>query len=96
MTDFKEQAFVDPEKLAEFAGTLKSFSSTVDKLDDRLLSALGTLSRSWQDQEFDKFKQHLKRLNQTLLVFIPKAEGFAAHLTAMAEDAKRIHRDLQR
>lgn len=96
MVDSSEQIFVDPEKLAEFAVTLKSFSSTVDKIDDRLLRGLGTLSRTWQDQEFDKFKQHLKRLNQMLLGFIPKAEGFSAHLTTLAEDAKRIHRDLQR
>lgn len=96
MVDMNEQAYIDPEKMAEFAMILKSFSSSVDKHDDRLLSALGTLSRSWQDQEFDKFKQHLKRLNQTLLVFIPKAESFAVHLTTMAEDAKRIHVDFQR
>lgn len=86
-----EQAFVDPVKLREFAVDLNGFAASTDKATDRLLTALGGLGRSWEDQAFEQFQQSVRGLAQTLLTFVGDAERFSVYLTTKADEAKQIH-----
>lgn len=86
-----EQVYVDPAKLQEFATHLKGFAVTTDKATDRLLAALGSLSRSWEDQAFEQFQQHVRGLAQTLMTFVGDADQFSAYLATKADEAKQIH-----
>lgn len=88
-----DQVYVNPKNLEEFSLQLKTFSATVDKDTDRLLSALGTLGHSWQDASYDQFEAHVRRLAQTLLSFCGEAEKFSAHLAKKAKEAEQIHQE---
>ena len=84
-------AHVNPEKLERFAEDLTAFARRVDGRADELLTRLGSLSRTWEDEAFEEFKPHVKRLVETLLVFVQDASDFSTYLESKATDAKQIH-----
>ncbi len=86
-----EQAYVDPVKLQDFSIHLKGFAVATDTARDRLLSALSSLGRSWEDQAFEQFQQHVRGLTQTLTTFRSDADQFSAYLANKADEAKQIH-----
>lgn len=86
-----EHAYVDPAKLEEFAVDLNGFAVATDNATDRLLTALSSLSRSWEDQAFDQFQQSVRGLAQTLLTFVGDAERFSVYLKNKSEEARQIH-----
>jgi uncharacterized protein YukE len=84
-------AHVNPEKLERFAEDLTTLARRVDGRADELLARLGSLSRTWEDEAFEKFQPHVKRLVETLLVFVQDAGDFAKYLETKAADARQIH-----
>ncbi len=84
-------AYVDGERLREFALDLRAFAGITDKSVDRLATALAGLGRSWEDQAFGEFQQSVRGLAATLLTFVDQTESFSAYLLNKAEQAKNIH-----
>lgn len=87
-----QSAYVDDKRLSGFAGHLAGFSRHVDRDVDLLLQELGRLSRTWQDESFEEFNSHVRRLAQEMLAFSQVSDHFSAHLQRKAEEAAQIHR----
>lgn len=84
-------AHVNPETLERFAQDLTGFARRVDGRADELLARLGKLSSSWEDEAFEEFQPHVKRLVETLLTFVQDAGTFASYLETKAAHARQIH-----
>ena len=75
------KVYVEPERLRKFANDLKIFRSDVNELTSRLRGNLNRLSDSWQDQEFEKFRQvfevaqeRLRKFSDEIEQTVPKIE----------------------
>lgn len=84
--------YVDPERLADFAAALKSFARRTDRDAGLLIEELGRLSRTWQDESYEEFQAHVRKLTEVLLSFVEEADGFSVHLNVKADQARQIHR----
>ena len=79
------QAIVDPEELRRFALTLRRFTTDVR---DRLTSVNGQLiglSKSWRDQEHQKFAETFEQHMKALSSFLEVAEQHIPYLLRKAE-----------
>ena len=86
------EAIVDPEELRAFAYKLKSFSQFVEEQFDGLANAVGRLSDSWRDQEYQHFVDYFRRTNEKLRAFSAKTDEVVPQMLRDAEAAAEIHR----
>jgi len=88
------QAYVDPEKLRDFANQLKSFAGNIEHIMDLLKGAMGRLGESWRDQEYMKFAQQYMAAQQLLSRFVEETRKTAPLLERDAqaiEEYQRYH-----
>jgi len=60
---------VEPEKLREFARELKSFLSFVESIGVTVNGQLFLLRESWQDEQYDRFKEQFDKTFKLLQNF---------------------------
>lgn len=82
------QAYVDPERLRDFAHRLKSFADLVENNAQSLNGRMGHLGESWRDQEYENFKQHFERTRLLLRKFTEEANRTAPLLERDAQAAE--------
>lgn len=76
---------VDPEELRRFAGDLKKFNANVLQRFDKLTRETNRLGNSWQDQEFEKFKNHALPMLQLLKRFTNESDKLIPKLQRDAD-----------
>jgi len=66
------QAIVDPDEIRLFARNLKKFSGEVQDRMTTLAAQLGSLGRTWRDQEHRKFvevfEEHMRAMSRLVEV----------------------------
>jgi len=86
-----EKVYIEPERVRKFAGDLSNFRAHIIELTERLRGNLGRLSDSWQDQEFDKFREAFETTQQRLQRFSHEVEQTLPKLERDAAAAEAIH-----
>lgn len=81
-------AYVDPEKLQEFAQQLKAYATFIDNSMAQVRSDLGQLGESWRDHEYEAFREALVRTQRLLKEFAEETRRTEALLVRDAEAAK--------
>lgn len=86
------QAYVDPAALRAFAGDLQRLvfvaGDALRQLEDRV-SGLG---RTWEDTEYQVFKESAAAMSRVLSQFAHDAHRFARYVATTADDADQIHK----
>jgi len=87
------QVHVDPERLRRFAGELGRFTEVITNYFDVLSNELHRLGSSWQDQEYEKFRDSFAPSRQMLQKFANESKKIVPLLerdaTAIEEYLKR-------
>jgi uncharacterized protein YukE len=86
------QAYVDPERLRDFAQKLKSFTDLVENSTQALNGRMGHLGESWRDQEYENFKQQFERTKLLLRKFTEEANRTVPLLERDAQAAEEYQR----
>jgi len=79
------QAIVDPEELRQFAQSLKKFSADIQIRINLLGVQLGTLSKTWRDQEQKKFTEEFAHQVKGLSRLIEVIDEHIPYLFRKAE-----------
>jgi uncharacterized protein YukE len=79
------QAIVDPEELRRFAQNLRRFTADVQERLTTLNAQLAGLSKSWRDQEHQKFAEAFEQQMRSLSAFVEVAEEHLPYLLRKAE-----------
>lgn len=87
-----DQAHTDPEHLRAFAAELQQFKSDVQETLTTLRGRTARLGETWQDQEFERFRERFARTQQTLNRFSAAAEQA---VPALLRDAEAIEEYLR-
>ena len=80
-------AYVDPEKLRDFAKVLKEFSNDAEISLSVLSREIAKLNNSWRDQEYLEFSQHIRKTHTQLKAF---SEAAARVVPGLELDAQAI------
>ena len=80
-------AYVDPEKLRDFAKVLKEFSNNVDNTLSVLTREIAKLNNSWRDQEYVTFSQNIRKTHTQLKAF---SEEAARVVPGLEQDAQAM------
>ena len=86
-------AYVDPEKLRSFAGSLKGYAGFIEESLSKLKAELSRLGDTWRDQEYEAFRDNFVKTQRLLHKFIEEAKRTQALLQRDAdalEDAQRV------
>jgi uncharacterized protein YukE len=86
------QAIVDPEELRRFAAGLKKFNTDVRDRLSALAGQLAGLSKTWRDQEHNKFAEDFEQHMRTISHFIEITDE---HIPFLLRKAEAIERYLQ-
>jgi uncharacterized protein YukE len=81
------QAIVDPNELRRFAHNLERFSSELQNQMLLLRGQLNGLSRTWRDQEHEKFSREFE---ETLLATNRFLEAARMHIPFLLRKAERV------
>jgi uncharacterized protein YukE len=87
-----QQAYVDPEKLREFADDLSSLARRIRELDKEFESELARLGQTFRDAEYDRFKAHFLTSQQKLARFVDEVQIVVPKLRQDAEDVAASRR----
>lgn len=79
------------EKLESFAASLKKYLQQVRDAEGRLSVGLARLGETWQDQEYQRFKESFAGVRQQLKAFEEAADAFPAAIQAHADWLKEVH-----
>ncbi len=83
---------VDPEKLRNFAGKLKRFNENINSYFEMLPRELTRLGDTWQDREYEKFKQALLPATRALKRFVTENEKVIPSLLQDAAEIEEYHK----
>jgi len=83
------QAIVDPEKLRQFASTLKTVDGNIRDQMAGLKASLQDLGESWRDQQRESFGQCFEETLQALERFHESSDEHIAFLHRKAEEVER-------
>lgn len=75
----------DPEEIADFANTLRSFCEAVQSELAQLNASFSNLSNSWQDVKQQEFSEMLVELNNQINHFTEISEENVLYLLQQAE-----------
>jgi len=81
-------AYVDPEKLREFAQELRAYATFIDNSMAQVRSDLAQLGQTWRDHEYAAFREALVRTQRLLKQFAEDTRRTEALLVRDAEAAK--------
>ncbi len=79
------QAIVDPEDLRRFAGTLKEFNNILRERLSGISGQMAALSKTWRDQEHEKFAEEYQQHLRTLARFLELNDEHILHLLRKAD-----------
>jgi len=79
--------FVDSHELRAFAAQLQRFSETLNDNLNRTQGQMGQLAESWQDEEFEQFRNVFVKAAPLLRQFIEEANKT---VPALQRDAEAI------
>ncbi len=85
-------AYVDPQKLRDFALSLKILAGFVEERVRELDGRLGRLGQSWRDQEFQKFRDQMRAARRRLSMFAEETKKVAPMLERDAQAAEAYQR----
>lgn len=80
-----DQAYTDPEHLRAFAAQLQRFNGEVREAMSGLRAQTARLGETWQDQEFERFRERFARTQQALNRFSTSADQAVPVLLRDAE-----------
>ena len=75
----------DSEKLRTFGSQLSNFAGGVDEELNRLRGAMGRLSSSWRDQEFEEFVRQFTTTQERLKRLVEETKRVAPSLKRDAD-----------
>jgi len=79
------QAIVDPEELRRFARSLKKFNAEMQERVAVVGAQLGSLGKTWRDQEHQKFAEEFEVHMKVISRFIEVTEDHIPYLLRKAE-----------
>lgn len=83
-----DSAYVDPVLLTEFADALEAMAAGVADQEAFLSHALSALGQSFQDRDYEDFRQHFMHSREHLLAFVEQIQQQTPTLRHDAEFVK--------
>ena len=86
-----ERLDADSAKIRQFATDLATFQKDVAKIALDIELGLQHLSKTWQDDEYQRFVEHFKKIQNTLDTYLEKARKMPASLNTYADQLDSVH-----
>ena len=81
------------ERLQAFADHLKTYLHKVRRIESEIGNRVARLGQTWQDQEYQRFRAGIQRVEHQLTEFEEAARQLVPKIAAYAEQVEKIHRE---